>query len=81
MYKSYLMLADKKLKRKIPFMCNNQEEAINSLYSEGVAMAMVFGEEVYLCITDVDKNTKSEKNYAIYEISSNGNIQKVALSS
>jgi hypothetical protein len=75
------MLADKKLKRKIPFMCDNQEEAINSLYSEGVAMSMVFGENVYLCVIDIDKQTQNEKTYAIYEISSNGNIEKIQLSS
>lgn len=77
MYQSYLMLADKKLKRKRAALWNNKEEAVNNLYPEGVAMAMVFSEEVYLCVTDAD----TLKSAAIYEISKNGDINKIAFAS
>lgn len=77
MYKSYLMLADKKLKRKKTAVWNNKEEAVNNLYPEGVAMAMVFSEEVYLCVTDTD----TLKSAAIYEISKNGDISQISLAS
>tara|TARA_Y100001960_G_scaffold329236_1_gene419997 strand:- start:1564 stop:1779 length:216 start_codon:yes stop_codon:yes gene_type:complete len=70
------MLADKKLKRKKPIKWDNKEQAINNLYPEGVAMAMVFSEEVYLCVTDLEDSSGS----SIYEISKNGDISKISLS-
>lgn len=75
MYQSYLMLADKKLKRKAPAIWGNKQEAINNLYPEGVAMAMVFCEDVYLCVTDLENIAKS----SMYEISKTGDINKVSL--
>ncbi len=77
MFKSYLMLADKRLKRNKAVVWNRKEDAINNLYQEGVAMAMVFSEEVYLCVTDLDANNGT----VIYQISKNGAIQEISLSS
>lgn len=77
MYKSYLMLADKRLKKNPGVLSHKKEDAINNLYQEGVAMANVFSEEVYLCVTDLDKSSNS----AIYQISQNGNIHQVNLAS
>lgn len=77
MFKSYLMLADKRLKRNKAIVWDKKEDAINNLYQEGVAMAMVFSEEVYLCVTDLDKSTGT----AIYQISKDGTIQQISLAS
>lgn len=77
MFKSYLMLADKTLKRNKAVVCHKREDAINNLYQEGAAMAMVFSEEVYLCVTDLDK----ENSTVIYEISKTGAIKEIPLSS
>lgn len=76
MYQSYLMLANKKLKRKNPVIWDNKEQAISNLYPEGAAMAMVFCEDVYLCVTDLENKAGS----SIYEISKDGNISKISLS-
>lgn len=76
MYKSYLMLADKRLQRHSGVLSHKKEDAINNLYQEGVAMAMVFSEEVYLCVTDLDAGGKKS---SIYQITENGNIHEVNL--
>jgi hypothetical protein len=77
MFKSYLMFADRQLKKKQEIMSVKKEDAINDLYSEGVAMAMVFHEDVYLCVTDVDKY----ENTIIYQITRDGGISEVKLAS
>ena len=77
MYKSYLMFADKQLKKKEAMLSHKKEDAINDLYQEGVAMAMVFAEDVYLCVTDLENYHTT----IIYQINKEGNISPIKLAS
>lgn len=77
MFKSYLMFANKQLKKKQEILSYKKEDAINNLYQEGVAMAMVFAEDVYLCVTDMDRYEST----VIYQISRDGHINQVKLAS
>ena len=70
MFKSYLILGNKGvLRRKSKKMSYNKEDAINILYKEGVTMAKVLSQDVYLCVKDVTTGRK-----IIYSISKKGGI-------
>lgn len=75
MFQSYLILGDKGvLKRKSPRDSQKKEDAINVLYKEGVTMARVLSQQVYLCVTNLTTGRKF-----IYSISSEGNIEQVCM--
>jgi len=72
MFQSYLILGSKGvLKRKRGKMSHNKEEAIKTLYKEGVTMAKVLSQDVYLCVKDVTTGRK-----IIYSISRGGGIEQ-----
>lgn len=75
MFRSYLILGNKGvLKRKSAILATNKEEAINSLYKEGVTMANVMSQDVYLCVADLKTGKKT-----IYLISKGGEIEEVSV--